>query len=56
MSPVMLSENQSTCAPPGVKHRLSSTDRLPLESTKVQGGNYLGEGDTVHFADPSARG
>ncbi len=53
---VILSENQSTYIPLGVKHRLENPGRLPLELIEVQSGSYLGEDDIVRFEDVYGRG
>jgi mannose-1-phosphate guanylyltransferase / mannose-6-phosphate isomerase len=47
----LLTENESTYIPPGVKHRLENPGRLPLEIIEVQSGSYLGEDDIVRFDD-----
>ena len=47
----MLSENQSTYIPVGVKHRLENPGTIPLEIIEVQSGSYLGEDDIVRFDD-----
>lgn len=51
----LLSENQSTYIPLGVKHRLENPGRLPLEIIEVQSGAYLGEDDIVRFEDSYGR-
>jgi len=48
---IMLSENQSTYIPVGVKHRLENPGTIPLEIIEVQSGSYLGEDDIVRFED-----
>lgn len=48
---VMLTENESTFIPLGVKHRLENPGRIPLELIEVQSGAYLGEDDIVRFED-----
>jgi mannose-6-phosphate isomerase-like protein (cupin superfamily) len=48
---VMLTENESTYIPLGVKHRLENPGRIPLELIEVQSGTYLGEDDIVRFED-----
>jgi len=53
---LMLSENQSTYIPLGVKHRLENPGVLPLELIEVQSGSYLGEDDIVRFEDVYGRG
>jgi mannose-1-phosphate guanylyltransferase/mannose-6-phosphate isomerase len=53
---MILSENQSTYIPLGVKHRLENPGRLPLELIEVQSGSYLGEDDIVRFEDVYGRG
>jgi mannose-1-phosphate guanylyltransferase/mannose-6-phosphate isomerase len=47
----MLSENESTFIPLGVKHRLENPGTIPLEIIEVQSGGYLGEDDIVRFED-----
>jgi mannose-1-phosphate guanylyltransferase/mannose-6-phosphate isomerase len=51
----LLTENESTYIPPGVKHRLENPGRLPLEIIEVQSGSYLGEDDIVRFDDVYGR-
>lgn len=53
---LMLSENQSTYIPLGVKHRLENPGVVPLELIEVQSGSYLGEDDIVRFDDVYGRG
>jgi mannose-1-phosphate guanylyltransferase / mannose-6-phosphate isomerase len=53
---VMLTENESTFIPLGVKHRLENPGRIPLELIEVQSGTYLGEDDIVRFEDTYNRG
>jgi mannose-1-phosphate guanylyltransferase/mannose-6-phosphate isomerase len=52
----LLSENQSTYIPLGVRHRLENPGKLPLEIVEVQSGGYLGEDDIVRFDDSYGRG
>ena len=52
----MLSENESTYIPRGVKHRLENPDAAPLELVEVQTGSYLGEDDIIRFEDAYGRG
>ena len=47
----LLSENQSTYIPMGVKHRIENPGRVPLHVIEVQSGHYLGEDDIVRFED-----
>jgi mannose-1-phosphate guanylyltransferase / mannose-6-phosphate isomerase len=47
----LLTENQSTYIPLGVKHRLENPGTIPLEVIEVQSGHYLGEDDIVRFED-----
>ncbi len=47
----LLSENQSTYIPIGVKHRLENPGAIPLEIIEVRSGSYLGEDDIVRFDD-----
>ena len=51
----VLSANQSTFVPMGVKHRLENPTDLPLEIIEVQSGAYLGEDDIVRYADDYGR-
>lgn len=53
---IMLSENQSTYIPLGVRHRLENPGVVPLELIEVQSGSYLGEDDIVRFDDVYGRG
>lgn len=48
---VLISENQSTYIPLGMKHRLENPGHIPLEIIEVQSGSYLGEDDIVRFED-----
>lgn len=52
----LVSENQSTYIPLGVKHRLENPGAVPLEMIEVQSGHYLGEDDIVRFEDSYGRG
>lgn len=52
---LILSENQSTYIPLGVKHSLSNPGKMPLELIEVQSGSYLGEDDIVRFEDRYGR-
>jgi mannose-1-phosphate guanylyltransferase/mannose-6-phosphate isomerase len=47
----LLSENQSTYIPIGMRHRLENPGAIPLEIIEVQSGSYLGEDDIVRFED-----
>ncbi|CAL1241647.1 mannose-1-phosphate guanylyltransferase/mannose-6-phosphate isomerase [Candidatus Methylocalor cossyra] len=47
----LLTENESTFIPLGVKHRLENPGAIPLEIIEVQSGSYLGEDDIVRFED-----
>ncbi len=53
---ILLTENQSTYIPLGVKHRLENPGLVPLQLIEVQSGSYLGEDDIVRFADDWNRG
>ena len=53
---LLLSENESTYIPLGVKHRLENPGKVPLELIEVQSGSYLGEDDIVRFEDVYGRG
>ncbi|MBL2388226.1 mannose-1-phosphate guanylyltransferase/mannose-6-phosphate isomerase, partial [Klebsiella pneumoniae] len=52
----LVSENQSTYIPLGVKHRLENPGIAALEMIEVQSGSYLGEDDIVRFEDTYGRG
>ena len=47
----LLSENESTYIPIGVKHRLENPGKVSLQLMEVQSGAYLGEDDIVRFED-----
>ncbi len=51
----LLSENESTYIPLGVRHRLENPGKVPLEIIEVQSGAYLGEDDIVRFDDQYGR-
>lgn len=51
----ILSENQSTYIPLGIKHRLANPGKLPLELIEIQSGSYLGEDDIIRFDDHYGR-
>lgn len=51
----MLTANESTYIPIGVKHQLTNIGAIPLELIEVQCGDYLGEDDIVRFADAHGR-
>jgi mannose-1-phosphate guanylyltransferase/mannose-6-phosphate isomerase len=51
----LLSENESTYIPLGVRHRLENPGQVPLEIIEVQSGSYLGEDDIVRFEDTYGR-
>ena len=51
----LLSENESTYIPIGVKHRLENPGTIPLEMIEVQSGSYLGEDDIERFDDHYGR-
>jgi mannose-1-phosphate guanylyltransferase/mannose-6-phosphate isomerase len=52
---LVLSANQSTYIPLGVKHRLENIGDDPLYLIEVQSGSYLGEDDIVRFDDDYKR-
>jgi mannose-1-phosphate guanylyltransferase/mannose-6-phosphate isomerase len=47
----LVSENESTFIPLGMRHRLENPGCVPLEMIEVQSGSYLGEDDIVRFDD-----
>lgn len=51
----LVTENESTYIPLGVKHRLENAGDLTLEMIEVQSGSYLGEDDIVRFEDTYGR-
>ncbi|MGB7501222.1 MAG: cupin domain-containing protein, partial [Azonexus sp.] len=51
----LVSENQSTYIPLGVRHRLENPGMVTLEMIEVQSGSYLGEDDIVRFEDTYGR-
>jgi mannose-1-phosphate guanylyltransferase/mannose-6-phosphate isomerase len=51
----LVSENESTYIPLGVRHRLQNPGSIPLEMIEVQSGTYLGEDDIVRFEDTYGR-
>jgi mannose-1-phosphate guanylyltransferase / mannose-6-phosphate isomerase len=51
----LLTENQSTYIPLGVRHRLENPGRVALEIIEVQSGPYLGEDDIVRIEDVYGR-
>jgi mannose-1-phosphate guanylyltransferase/mannose-6-phosphate isomerase len=53
---VLVSENESTYIPVGVKHRLENPGKVPLYLIEVQSGGYLGEDDIVRLDDRYQRG
>ncbi|WP_322107281.1 mannose-1-phosphate guanylyltransferase/mannose-6-phosphate isomerase [Paraburkholderia sp. J41] len=52
---LLLSENESTYIPLGMKHRLENPGKTALELIEVQSGCYLGEDDIVRFDDQYGR-
>lgn len=51
----ILTENQSTYIPLGIKHSLENPGLIPLEIIEIQSGPYLGEDDIVRFEDSYGR-
>ncbi|MBL0422984.1 mannose-1-phosphate guanylyltransferase/mannose-6-phosphate isomerase [Ramlibacter sp. AW1] len=51
----LLTENQSTYIPIGVRHRLRNPGKVELELIEVQSGSYLGEDDIVRYQDSYGR-
>lgn len=52
---MLLSENESTFIPIGIKHRLSNPGKIPLEVVEVQSGSYLADNDIVRYEDSYGR-
>lgn len=51
----VLSENESTYIPVGMRHRLENIGTKPLQLIEVQSGSYLGEDDIERFEDDYKR-
>lgn len=51
----LLTEDQSTYIPLGVRHRLANPGKIPLDIIEIQSGSYLGEDDIVRFEDSYGR-
>ncbi len=51
----LISENESTFIPLGIKHRLENPGKIPLEIIEVQSGSYLGEDDILRYEDHYGR-
>jgi len=51
----LLTENQSTFIPIGVKHRLINPGKIPLEILEIQSGSYLGTDDIIRIQDQYGR-
>lgn len=51
----VVTENQSTFIPIGVKHRLENPGKVLLDMIEVQSGPYLGEDDIVRYEDVYGR-
>ena len=54
-STFLLSENESTYIPIGIKHALENPGESLLEIIEIQSGSYLGEDDIVRFEDRYGR-
>lgn len=52
---MLLSENESTYIPVGIKHRLSNPGKIPLEIVEVQSGPYLDDDDVIRYEDSYGR-
>ena len=52
---IKLIENESTFIPLGELHRLSNSEKTPLEIIEVQSGEYLGEDDIERVEDNYGR-
>lgn len=51
----LITENESTFIPLGIKHRLENPGKVFLEIIEVQSGSYLEEDDIVRFDDKYGR-
>lgn len=52
----LVTENESTYIPIGMRHRLENPGKVPLFLIEVQSGSYLGEDDIERFEDNYSRG
>jgi mannose-1-phosphate guanylyltransferase/mannose-6-phosphate isomerase len=48
---MLLTENQSTYIPIGMRHRLENPGKIPLQIIEIQSGAYLAEDDIVRLED-----
>ena len=51
----LLTENQSTYIPAGMRHRLENPGKIPLEIIEIQSGGYLAEDDIMRIEDAYQR-
>lgn len=51
----LLTENQSTYLPTGMKHSLTNPGKINLELVEVRSGSYLGEDDVIRLDDGYGR-
>ncbi|WP_241647138.1 mannose-1-phosphate guanylyltransferase/mannose-6-phosphate isomerase [Rosenbergiella metrosideri] len=51
----LLTENQSTFIPIGVKHSLTNPGKIPLEILEIQSGSYLASDDIIRIKDQYGR-
>lgn len=51
----LLTENQSTFIPIGIKHSLINPGKIPLEILEIQSGSYLGADDIIRIQDQYGR-
>ena len=51
----LLSENESTYIPVGVRHRLENPGKIPLKLIEVQSGSYFDEDDIIRYKDDYGR-
>lgn len=51
----LLSENESTFIPVGVRHRLENPGKISLKLIEVQSGSYLDEDDVIRYEDAYGR-
>jgi mannose-1-phosphate guanylyltransferase / mannose-6-phosphate isomerase len=50
---ILLGENESTCIPFGMLHRLENPGVIPLEIIEIKSGSYLGDDDVIRFNNTS---
>ena len=51
----LVPENESTCIPPGTRHRLENPGKAQIERIEIQAGAYLGEDEIMRLEDSHGR-